>query len=468
MSSSNSNSIKKAFNPNIPILNLIFFFKIIKFLHLKLHRLAPSEMKELAKQLQELSDKGFIRPSTSLWGAPISRKLMTVSLNFFSISAKIPHSIMDIHIKVSTHSFVRFYLAITIPFTSYRDKDLFYWEQQGGIRAFRSNEIRRNFTTHQIYFLQEAMDTQSSLNTIKLPISNMVSMFLGTVIPPTSVEEKAQRKAELKARSTFQVEMHGEVISQEDINQKFLRSLSQEWTMHNIMWRNKLEIETLSLDELFTTKRLMNQSATRVVNTAQDVNTASTQGDADSSTTVKNLSDVVIYSFFASPPHIPQLNNEDLQQIHPDDLEEMDLRWNIAMPDMRARKFLEYYWKRSGYATKKELYLSVMALAMIGVTKQMKVQPISLSWLILQQVQVLLQTLRQIKDKCKTGLVYNAIPPPYIGNFIPPKSDLVYPSLDDFVDVNESVSESIVENPTVETNEPKTASKENEAPIIKD
>ncbi|GJW49348.1 hypothetical protein Tco_0090699 [Tanacetum coccineum] len=37
-------------------------------------------------------------------------------------------------------------------------------------------------------------------------------------------------------------------------------------------------------------------------------------------------------------------------------------------------------------------------------------------------------------DKCKIGLGYNAIPPPYIGNFMPPKSDLVYPSLDDFVD----------------------------------
>ncbi|GKF02907.1 putative reverse transcriptase domain-containing protein [Tanacetum coccineum] len=33
--------------------------------------LAPSEMKELAEQLQELSDKGFIRPSSSPWGAPI-------------------------------------------------------------------------------------------------------------------------------------------------------------------------------------------------------------------------------------------------------------------------------------------------------------------------------------------------------------------------------------------------------------
>ncbi|GKB70976.1 hypothetical protein Tco_0932388 [Tanacetum coccineum] len=71
-------------------------------------------------------------------------------------------------------------------------------------------------------------------------------------------------------------------------------------------------------------------------------------------------------------------------------------------------------------------------------------------------------------DKCKIGLGYNVVPPPYTGNFMPPKSDLVYPSLDDFVDVNESISESIVENATVETNEPKSARKENGAPIIKE
>ncbi|GJW14624.1 hypothetical protein Tco_0018757 [Tanacetum coccineum] len=61
-------------------------------------------------------------------------------------------------------------------------------------------------------------------------------------------------------------------------------------------------------------------SASRAVNTAQGVNTASTQGAADSS---------II------------LDNEDLQQINPDDLEEMDLRWNIAMLTMRARRFLK-------------------------------------------------------------------------------------------------------------------------------
>ncbi|GKG42463.1 hypothetical protein Tco_0476761, partial [Tanacetum coccineum] len=35
------------------------------------YRLAPSKMKELSDQLQELSEKGFIRPSSSPWGAPV-------------------------------------------------------------------------------------------------------------------------------------------------------------------------------------------------------------------------------------------------------------------------------------------------------------------------------------------------------------------------------------------------------------
>nr|GEU60596.1 ribonuclease H-like domain-containing protein [Tanacetum cinerariifolium] len=71
-------------------------------------------------------------------------------------------------------------------------------------------------------------------------------------------------------------------------------------------------------------------------------------------------------------------------------------------------------------------------------------------------------------EKCKTRLGYNVVPPPYTVNFMPPKLELVYPSLDDFVDVNESVSESVIKKPNVESNEPKTVRNENGAPIIKD
>ncbi|GJY64059.1 ribonuclease H-like domain-containing protein [Tanacetum coccineum] len=210
------------------------------------------------------------------------------------------------------------------------------------------------------------------------------------------------KKAELKARSTLLMALPNEhqlkfnsykdaktlmqaienrfrVIPQEDINQKFLRSLSQEWTMHTIVWRNKPEIETLSLDDLFNNLKAYESevkgiyssttnshnvaflsfsstnSATRVVNTAQGVNTASTQDAADSSTTIEKLSDAVIYSFFASQPSIPQLDNEDLQQINPDDLEEMDLRWNIAMLTMRARRFLKNTGRKLDMANKERI-----------------------------------------------------------------------------------------------------------------
>ncbi|GKF01331.1 hypothetical protein Tco_0028254 [Tanacetum coccineum] len=141
---------------------------------------------------------------------------------------------------------------------------------------------------------------------------------------------------------------------------------------------NKPEIKTLSLDDLFNNLKayesevkgtsssttnshnvafMSSSSTNRAVNTAQGVNTTSTQGAADSSTTVENLSDAVIYYLFTSQPSIPQLDNEDLQQIHPDDLEEMDLRWNIVMLTMRARRFLKNTRRSWTWPTKKELGL---------------------------------------------------------------------------------------------------------------
>nr|GFB84162.1 ribonuclease H-like domain-containing protein [Tanacetum cinerariifolium] len=53
---------------------------------------------------------------------------------------------------------------------------------------------------------------------------------------------------------------------------------------------------------------------------------------------VDSLSNAVIYSFFASQSSSPQLDNEDLKQIDANDLEEMDLKWQMAMLTMRARK----------------------------------------------------------------------------------------------------------------------------------
>nr|GEX05145.1 putative ribonuclease H-like domain-containing protein [Tanacetum cinerariifolium] len=56
---------------------------------------------------------------------------------------------------------------------------------------------------------------------------------------------------------------------------------------------------------------------------------------------VDNLSDDVIYFFFASKSNSQQLDNEDLKQIDVDNLEETDLKWQMAMLTMRARRFLQ-------------------------------------------------------------------------------------------------------------------------------
>ncbi|GJR40815.1 uncharacterized mitochondrial protein-like protein [Tanacetum coccineum] len=97
----------------------------------------------------------------------------------------------------------------------------------------------------------------------------------------------------------------------------------------------------LGLKDFMMILKLLLLSTNGTVNTAHDATTASTQATAINSTTIDNLSDVVICAFFASQPNNPQLDNEDLQQIHPDDLEEMDLRWQMAMLTMRARRFLK-------------------------------------------------------------------------------------------------------------------------------
>ncbi|GJV54151.1 putative ribonuclease H-like domain-containing protein [Tanacetum coccineum] len=167
-----------------------------------------------------------------------------------------------------------------------------------------------------------------------------------------------------------QLELLGETISQEDVNQKLLRSLSSEWNTHVVVWRNKPDLDTMSMDDLYNNFKVYepevkgmsssssstqniafvsssnnnNSSTNEAVSTAQAVNTANGVSAANTqvnASNIKNLSDAVICGFLASQPNNPQLAHEDLQQIHPNDLEEIDLRWQMAMLTMRARRFLK-------------------------------------------------------------------------------------------------------------------------------
>nr|GEW83186.1 retrovirus-related Pol polyprotein from transposon TNT 1-94 [Tanacetum cinerariifolium] len=239
------------------------------------------------------------------------------------------------------------------------------------------------------------------------PITQVVK-GVETTIAPAIVEEKAQRS---------QLDIHGESISQEDVNQKFLRSLSPEWNTHTIVWTNKPEIDILSLDDLYNNLKIyepevkgtsssntytqnvafMSSNSTSningSVNTAHDVTTASTQATAVNLTTIDNLIDAVICSFFATLVSCDGLGGYD---------------WSNQAKDGQTNFALMAYFSTSSNS--------------------------------------------EIINKCKTSLGYNVVPPPYIGNFLPPKPDLS--GLKEFV--KESiVNEPTVKKPTVEASEAK-------------
>ncbi|GJV38412.1 ribonuclease H-like domain-containing protein [Tanacetum coccineum] len=124
-----------------------------------------------------------------------------------------------------------------------------------------------------------------------------------------------------------QLEIHGEVISQEDANLKLLRSLPSAWNNIALIMRNKSDLDTLSMDD-FTNE---------TVNTAHNVFVASSK---DQASTTSYANDVM-FSFFSNQSNAPQLDNEDLEQIDADDHKEMDLKWKVAMLTIRVKRLIK-------------------------------------------------------------------------------------------------------------------------------
>ncbi|GJW22970.1 hypothetical protein Tco_0033592 [Tanacetum coccineum] len=67
-----------------------------------------------------------------------------------------------------------------------------------------------------------------------------------------------------------QLEIQGEVITQEDMNLKLLRSLPSEWKTHALIWRNKQEIETISLDDLYNNLKIYEPEISGSSSTSQN------------------------------------------------------------------------------------------------------------------------------------------------------------------------------------------------------
>ncbi|GJX07557.1 ribonuclease H-like domain-containing protein [Tanacetum coccineum] len=187
------------------------------------------------------------------------------------------------------------------------------------------------------YSLREVME-----NGNVPPITKLVK-GVETIIAPSTTEEKAQKRLELKARSTLlmgipnQHQLKFNSIKDANsllqaIEKRFGGNAATKKTHRNLL-KQQYKIFTTSSSEVkgtsssssntqnvaFVSLKIIS-STNGAVNTDHGVTTASTQATAINSTTIDNLSDAVIYAFFAK---------------------EMDLRWQKAMQTMRARRFLK-------------------------------------------------------------------------------------------------------------------------------
>ncbi|GJZ08885.1 hypothetical protein Tco_0543168 [Tanacetum coccineum] len=192
-----------------------------------------------------------------------------------------------------------------------------------------------------------------------------------TLIPgPVTTKEKVQMKNDVKARSVLLMALPNEhllTFNQYKDAKTFFAAIKTRCGFRRL---NKPDLDTMSFDDLYNNFKIVEQkvkgtassssssssqnmafvsfpSSTNEVNTTYGVSTANTQvsptntqvSTASTQVSTANLSDDNVYAFLASQPNGSQLVYKDLEQIYEDDIEDMDLKWQLALLSMRTRRW---------------------------------------------------------------------------------------------------------------------------------
>ncbi|GJV19686.1 hypothetical protein Tco_1368706 [Tanacetum coccineum] len=133
-------------------------------------------------------------------------------------------------------------------------------------------------------------------------------------------------------------EVHSAPISKEDINHKFLRSLPPSWNQIALIMGNKPDIDKIDIDDLYNNHRVYEDEMKRSSSsTSNSQNLAFLSSENTNSTNeVSTASGDIGVSTAGGTSQVP--STPCAHDIDGDDLEELDLRWQVAMLTVRVKK----------------------------------------------------------------------------------------------------------------------------------
>nr|GEZ17902.1 hypothetical protein [Tanacetum cinerariifolium] len=269
-------------------------------------------------------------------------------------------------------------------------------------------------------------------------------------------------------------------VEKDDLNQKFLTSLAPEWLMHTIVWRNKNDLDTMSLDDLYNHLKVYEAEVQKKSNpNSQNMAFISSlkhsSGDEDGNTacvptasttvpiasaSVATISQDTASAYIASQSSGSQIKFKDINQIDEDDMKEIDIKWSMALLSMRADKF----WKKT------EKKISIQGSDVAGFDKSKvecfnchkmghfarecrapRSQERGRKYNYRQRSKAEEKTPKALMaiDGVKDGVGYNVVPPPAADLYLSPKKDLSWTGLPEFVD--DTVTDYSRPMPTIES-----------------
>nr|GEU48276.1 putative reverse transcriptase, RNA-dependent DNA polymerase [Tanacetum cinerariifolium] len=124
-------------------------------------------------------------------------------------------------------------------------------------------------------------------------------------------------------------------IKQDDLNKKLLTSLAPEWLMYTIVWRNRDDLNTMSLDDMYNHLKVYEPEVQKKAGSNSQniafISSSNTSSGKSKVPTVQGAS--------TASAQVPTVSTD----IDDDNIEEMDIKWNLALLSMRADSF----WKKT-------------------------------------------------------------------------------------------------------------------------